>query len=132
MTIGERIRNARKASGLTQAALAEKVRLKRNTIANYETGNIEPSERSVADICAVLGINKQWLLTGEGEMLIQISDDEELDLIFAQIHISADPTIRAIIRAYWKLPETAKEAVRQFIVETAEQIKNDRGESPGQ
>ena len=117
MTIGERIKNARKASGLTQAALAEKVRLKRNTIANYETGNIEPSERSVADICAVLGINKQWLLTGEGEMLIQISDDEELDLIFAQIHMSDDPTIRAIIRAYWKLPEAAKESVRQFILE---------------
>lgn len=40
MTIGERMRDARKAKGLTQAALAEKVRLKRNTIANYETNNI--------------------------------------------------------------------------------------------
>ena len=105
MTIGERMKDARKAKGLTQATLAEKVRLKRNTIANYETNNIEPSERSVFDICAVLGINEKWLLTGEGEMLRQLSEDEELELIFEQIHMSTDPTIRAIIRAYWKLPD---------------------------
>ena len=119
MTIGERMRDARKAKGLTQAALAEKVRLKRNTIANYETNNIEPSERSVFDICAVLGINEKWLLTGEGEMLRQLSEDEELELIFDQIHMSTDQTIRAIIRAYWKLPDNAKEAVRQFIMTAA-------------
>ena len=132
MTIGERMRDARKAKGLTQAALAEKVRLKRNTIANYETNNIEPSERSVFDICAVLGINEKWLLTGEGEMLRQLSEDEELELIFDQIHMSTDPTIRAIIRAYWKLPDNAKEAVRQFILDAEAQIKKAGDESPGE
>lgn len=130
MTIGERMRDARKAKGLTQATLAEKVRLKRNTIANYETNNIEPSERSVFDICAVLGINEKWLLTGEGEMLRQLSEDEELELIFDQIHMSTGPTIRAIIRDYWKLPDNAKEAVRQFILDAEAQIKNAGDESP--
>lgn len=130
MTIGERMRDARKAKGLTQAALAEKVRLKRNTIANYKTNNIEPSERSVFDICAVLGINEKWLLAGEGEMLRQLSEDEELELIFDQIHMSTDPTIRAIIRTYWKLPDNAKDAVRQFILDAEAQIKNAGDESP--
>lgn len=132
MTIGERMRDARKAKGLTQATLAEKVRLKRNTIANYETNNIEPSERSVLNICAVLGINEKWLLTGEGEMLRQLSEDEELELIFDQIHMSTNPTISAIIRAYWKLPDNAKDAVRQFILDEAAQIKNAGDESPGE
>ena len=130
MTIGERMRDARKAKGLTQATLAEKVRLKRNTIANYETNNIEPSERSVLDICAVLGINEKWLLTGEGEMLRQLSEDEELELIFDQIHMSTGQTIRAIIRTYWKLPDNAKEAVRKFILDAAAQIKNAGDEAP--
>lgn len=132
MTIGERMRDARKAKGLTQATLAEKVRLKRNTIANYETNNIEPSKRSVLDICAVLGINEKWLLTGEGEMLRQLSEDEELELIFDQINMSTDPTIRTIIRAYWNLPDNAKAAVRQFILDADAQIKNAGDESPGQ
>ena len=132
MTIGERMRDARKAKGLTQATLAEKVRLKRNTIANYETNNIEPSERSVLNICAVLGINEKWLLTGEGEMLRQLSEDEELELIFDQIHMSTGPTIRAIIRAYWRLPDNAKDAARQFILDEAAQIKNAGDESPGE
>lgn len=127
MTIGERIRDARKAKGLTQATLAEKVRLKRNTIANYETNNIEPSKRSVLDICAVLGINEKWLLTGEGEMLRQLSKDEELELIFDQIHMSTGPTIRAIIRAYWKLSDEHKAVIRQLINDIAEQQKNGQG-----
>lgn len=122
MTIGERMRDARKAKGLTQATLAEKVRLKRNTIAIYETNNIEPSERSVLAICAVLGINEKWLLTGEGEMLRQLSEDEELELIFDQIHMSADPTIRAIIRAYWKLPDSDKAAVRKMVDKMADKL----------
>lgn len=122
MTIGERMRDARKAKGLTQATLAEKVRLKRNTIAIYETNNIEPSERSVLAICAVLGINEKWLLTGEGEMLRQLSEDEELELIFDQIHMSADPTIRAIIRAYWKLPDRDKAAVRKMVDKMADKL----------
>ena len=132
MTIGGRMRDARKAKGLTQAALAEKVRLKRNTIANYETNNIEPSERSVLDICAVLGINEKWLLTGEGEMLRQLSEDEELELIFDQIHMSTDPTIRAIIRAYWGLSDQDKAVIRRVILELADQIKKGQGESPGE
>lgn len=122
MTIGERMRDARKAKGLTQATLAEKVRLKRNTIAIYENNNIEPSERSVLAICAVLGINEKWLLTGEGEMLRQLSEDEELELIFDQIHMSADPTIRAIIRAYWKLPDSDKAAVRKMVDKMADKL----------
>ena len=132
MTIGERMRDARKANGLTQATLAEKVRLKRNTIANYETNNIEPSERSALNICAVLGINEKWLLTGEGEMPRQLSEDEELELIFDQIHMSTGPTIRAIIRAYWTMPDNAKAAVRKIIMDSAAQIKNAGDESPGE
>ena len=84
------------------------------------------------DICAVLGINEKWLLTGEGEMLRQLSEDEELELIFDQIHMSTDPTIRATIRAYWKLPDNARDAVRRFIMDEPAQIKNAGDESPGE
>lgn len=44
--------------------------------------------------------------------------------------MSTDPTIRAIIRAYWKLPDNAKDAVRQFIMDAEAQIKNAGDESP--
>ena len=97
-----------------------------------ENGDRTPPDRTIADICRVLGVNEIWLRTGEGEMLRQLSEDEELELIFDQIHMSTGPTIRAIIRAYWKLPDNAKEAVRQIILDAEAQIKNAGDESPGE
>lgn len=132
MTVGKRIRDARKAKGLTQAQLAEKVRLKRNTIANYETDNIEPSERSILDICRVLGASETWLRTGEGEMFLDLGPDAELERIFDLIQASDDQTIRAIVRVYWRLPDEGKKILRQAILDIAEEIKKSQGESPGQ
>lgn len=126
----ERITAARKARGWTQAQLAEAIGLSRNYVWMIESGDRTPPDRTIADICRVLGVNENWLRTGEGEMLRQLSEDEELELIFDQIHMGTDPTIRTIIRAYWKLPDNAKEAVRQFSVDAAAQIKNAGDESP--
>ena len=128
----ERITAARKARGWTQAQLAEAIGLSRNYVCMIENGDRTPPDRTIADICRVLGVNENWLRTGKGEMLRQISEDEELELIFDQVHMSTGPTIRAIIRAYWKLPDNAKDAVRQFILDEAAQIKNAGDESPGE
>lgn len=128
----ERITAARKARGWTQAQLAEAIGLSRNYVWMIENGDRTPPDRTIADICRVLGVNENWLRTGEGEMLRQLSEDEELEFIFDQIHMSTDPTIRTIIRAYWKLPDNAKAAVRQFILDEAAQIKKAGDESPGE
>lgn len=128
----ERITAARKARGWTQAQLAEAIWLSRNYVWMIENGDRTPPDRTIADICRVLGVNENWLRTGEGEMLRQLSEDEELEFIFDQIHMSTDPTTRTIIRAYWKLPDNAKAAVRQFSVDAAAQIKKAGDESPGE
>lgn len=128
----ERITAARKARGWTQAQLAEAIGLSRNYVWMIENGDRTPPDRTIADICRVLGVNENWLRTGEGEMLRQLSEDEELELIFDQIHMRTGPTIRAIIRAYWRLPDNAKAAVRQFILDEAAQIKNAGDENPGE
>lgn len=120
MEIGERIKLARKKLGITQQELADSIGLKRNTIANYEIGQIQPSDRTVADICRVHNISEEWLRTGQGEMFIQISPDEELDYILGQIGAGTDETIVRIIRAYWKLDEKEKAAVRKLIDNLAE------------
>lgn len=128
----ERITAARKARGWTQAQLAEAIWLSRNYVWMIENGDRTPPDRTIADICRVLNVNEIWLRTGEGEMLRQLSEDEELELIFDQIHMSTDPTIRAIIRDYWKLPDNAKDAVRHFIMDATAQIKKAGDESPGE
>ena len=63
----ERIKELRKILGLTQQKFADRLGLKRQTIAAYEIGNIEPSESTLLLICKEFSVNKEWLLTGKGE-----------------------------------------------------------------
>lgn len=70
MDIGQRIKQVRKESGLTQAKFADRLNLKKSTVGNYEVGLLIPSDRTIADICRVFDINETWLRTGEGEMYV--------------------------------------------------------------
>lgn len=81
----ERIKQLRTYLGLTQQEFAEKLGMKRNSIANYETGRNEPIDAVVALICKTFNVNEQWLRTGEGEMLVQLSPSEELAAFTAQL-----------------------------------------------
>lgn len=85
MTIGSRIKQIRKYLNLTQQKFADELGLKQNTVATYEMNKTVPSDRTVMDICLKFNINKQWLLTGEGEMKKKVSEDEELASLFSQL-----------------------------------------------
>lgn len=94
MTIGDRIKIARKAKKLTQEKLASLVRLKQNTVACYEIGSITPSERSIADIARVLDVDEVWLVTGDGEMQRHKSRDEEIAAFVGGILKGDDPSFQ--------------------------------------
>lgn len=69
MTIGDRLKQARKSKGLSQDLLAEKIGTSRGVITNIEHNKIEePQPIIVNAICEVLSINKEWLLHGTGTM----------------------------------------------------------------
>lgn len=132
MTLGERMKEIRRNAGIKQAEFGALFGVKEGTVTSWETGLRNPSNAILSAICEKFSVNREWLLTGEGEMLRQLSEDEELELIFDQIHMSTDPTIRAIIRAYWGLSDQDKAVIRRVILELADQIKKGQGESPGE
>ena len=51
--LNERLKALRKSLNLTQKDFAEKIGIKRNTLAKYETGVISPSTAVVSLICRV-------------------------------------------------------------------------------
>lgn len=79
----ERIKRIRQTEGMTQAEFAEKINLSRNYIAMMEIGQREPSDRTIADVCRVFGVDETWLRTGVGEMHVPKSRREELSTIFS-------------------------------------------------
>ena len=74
----DRIKAIRKAKGLTQQAMADALGLKRNTIATYEMGATDPSDRTIADICRTYNVDEVWLRTGAGEMFRPRSREDEI------------------------------------------------------
>ena len=57
MCIGERIKEARKAAGLTQKELGERLGVSDSSIAQYESGLRNPKYETLKKIAAVLDVN---------------------------------------------------------------------------
>lgn len=76
--MNERIKKLRKTLDLTQQEFADKIGMKRNTVANYETNRNEPSNSVVSLICKTFTVSEVWLRTGKGEMFAERSESDEL------------------------------------------------------
>lgn len=63
MKLGERIAEKRKEQGLTQAELAEKMMVTRQTVSRWEAGTGLPDVERIAELAAVLGVSCDYLLT---------------------------------------------------------------------
>ena len=54
MTFGEKLRQARKAAGMTQKELAQAVELKHNAVSNWEKGISSPAPDTIRRLCEIL------------------------------------------------------------------------------
>ena len=66
--LGERIAKVRQHFGLSQAQFAQKVNRSPGLFSKVEKGRSDISEETINVIVEVYGVNKEWLLTGEGDM----------------------------------------------------------------
>lgn len=76
--INTRIAAVIQASGLTKTAFAERLNVSQSFISRLAIGASAPSDRTIVDICREFGVNERWLRTGEGEMLMHLSREEEI------------------------------------------------------
>ncbi|HSH44855.1 MAG TPA: helix-turn-helix domain-containing protein [Longimicrobiales bacterium] len=86
MTIGERLTEAREASGyheLRELARAIKAvdpdapGADHTSIGNYESGRSQPKSQWLAAFCAVTDTDANWLLTGRGQRKRRRPEDPE-------------------------------------------------------
>ena len=83
----DRIKELRKSLGLTQQEFGDRLGVKRNTIASYETGVNTPIDSIFISICREFSVNETWLRTGEGEMFSSSLYDE-LDKVVEKYHLN--------------------------------------------
>lgn len=76
--ISSRISTVIKSSGLTKTAFSKKIGLSQPFVSQLASGDASPSDRTIVDICREFGVNEHWLRTGEGEMFVRLSREEEI------------------------------------------------------
>lgn len=76
--MNERIKLLRKALELNQTDFGARIGVKQGTVAAYESGARVPLDSVVVSICREFGVSESWMRSGEGEMFLQLSREEEI------------------------------------------------------
>lgn len=69
MSVGSRIKEVRDFFDLTQQEFADRLRIKRGAVANYELERNAPIDAVISLICREFNVREAWLRDGTGEML---------------------------------------------------------------
>lgn len=100
----ERLKGLRNVLNLTQQEFADRIGIQRGTYAKYEVGRNEPIDAVIRLICQTFHVNETWLRTGEGDMFVEVSRDDELQrLIDASMNDEAGEFKRRIAAAVMRL-----------------------------
>lgn len=79
--IGQQIRKMRKAHGLSQEELAEKVTISTTHMSHIETGNTKLSLQVLVDIAAALEVRTDDLLNDTSTVLASTAVDEIISIL---------------------------------------------------
>jgi len=71
MGIGDRLKQARETLGLKQTEIAKALGVQSNFLSNIERGAKKPTKELIELFSSRYKINANWLLTGEGDMVIE-------------------------------------------------------------
>lgn len=88
MDFKDRLKELRKAKGLSQAVLAERLGMSKSTIGMYETGDIKPSVDVIEALAEFFNVNKGYLM-----------GEEDYGLYYM------DPAVVAMARELYERPE---------------------------
>lgn len=124
----ERIKELRKALGLTQQKFADKIGVKQNTVAQYEIGRNPPTDTVVTLICREFDVNEEWLRTGEGEMFVERSRDEELSVFFEGLMNGQPDFTRRLISVLSRLDESEWELLEKMAEKLMEELQKEKAD----
>lgn len=113
MTLGEKIKSARKTKGFTQRELAEMVNAKHNSVSDWESNKSKPDMDTIELLCGALEVTPTWLVGSK-------SDDQYAEIIGKLMN---EPGLLDMIDDYRSLSNEDKKAIRQII----SSLKSSRG-----
>lgn len=107
MTLGDKIRIHRKALGLTQTELGEKLGVKVNAVSKWECGRVEDIPTSkIKALANIFGVSPSYLIDDEKDSLTLSKEALDFIVVFEQLTPSEQAvlsgTAKALLRARLK------------------------------
>ena len=124
-TIAERIIYVVEANGGNKSEFARALNLTPAYISKLgKNRDLVPSDRTIEDICREFNVNETWLRTGEGEMFVQLSRDEQIAKFVGDVMRSSDGDFkRSVILALSEMPDECWDVWADFVRKVAEKQK---------
>ena len=114
--MNERLKKARQALGLSQAAVAASIGYSQGYYAGIESGARQLPPRIATAICEKFGISREWLETGGGDIFSPPAPKTP-DELLAEVREQLDlpPLAYDVLRAYVALNDEQKSKVKEVI-----------------
>lgn len=124
-TLGQRIKAARKARGITQVQIKNACGISSGNLSEIENDKVSPTSNALLALKRILNVSVDWLLTGEGSMFPEQESTE------VNVHPPDDWTVdnldaeqKELIYVFNHLSSAAKLEVKNYI---AFKLQSDKG-----
>lgn len=114
----ERLKEIRKRNpnGKTQETFANYLEISKENISSYESGRRNPSDAFIKLVCEKCNVNENWLRTGNGEMFVELSKDEQISAMLGEIQRLGDENFKyRLVSALCKLSENDWTALENLV-----------------
>ena len=122
MSLGERIKKARKALDLTQQKFADQIGTTQNALTGYETGRRNPSSSVINNICKTFDVNEEWLRTGKGE-LFNAKSSAAMEALARECGLTHSDLV--LIEKFLSMKQESRLAVAEYMLEVAAALNSD-------
>lgn len=114
----ERLKEIRKSNpnGKTQETFANYLEISKENISSYESGRRNPSDAFIKLLCEKCNVNEDWLRTGNGEMFMPETKDEQISKMLADVMKSEDGNFKKkLISALAQLDKDGWDKLEDFV-----------------
>lgn len=114
----ERLKEIRKSNpdGKTQETFANYLGISKENIASYESGRRNPSDSFIKLVCEKCNVNEDWLRTGNGEMFMPETKDEQISKMLANVMKSEDGNFKKkLISSLAQLDKDGWDKLEEFV-----------------
>lgn len=118
----ERFKLIRKKEHLSQTEFGKILGVSRDVIGNIEYGRVEPKTLLINHLCDVFNVNKNWLLTGIGEMYLIPEEDKELSKIMLNLS-KRNPELYILVSKIEKLDNDYLDIINSLVEKLLEKQK---------